>query len=82
MNVRIEAVVSTAGNPEEYVGRHIGMELLGRPLTKMVVTFEAEMSPAEIELLGRGPEQPFHDRMRNEHALTVHSVRITRNFQH
>lgn len=47
MRVRIEAVVSTAGNNEEYAGRHLGLKLLGRPLQRMVVTFEEEMSDHE-----------------------------------
>jgi hypothetical protein len=47
MRVRIEAVISTAGNNEEYVGRHLGLSLLGRPLQRMVVTFEEEMSDEE-----------------------------------
>lgn len=47
MRVRIEAVISTAGNNEEYVGKHIGLALLGRPLQRMVVTFEEEMSDEE-----------------------------------
>lgn len=47
MKVRIEAVISTAGNNEEYVGKHLGLELLGRPLTRMVVTFEEEFSEAD-----------------------------------
>lgn len=47
MKVRIESVISTAGNNEEYVGRHLGLALLGRPLQRMVVTFEEEMSDKE-----------------------------------
>ena len=47
MRVRIEAVISTAGNNEEYVGKHLGLALLGRPLQRMVVTFEEEMSDEE-----------------------------------
>ncbi len=47
MRVRIEAVVSTGGNNEEYVGKHLGLALLGRPLQRMVVTFEEEMSCEE-----------------------------------
>ena len=51
MKVRIEAVISTAGNDEAYVGHHLGLHLIGRPLKKMVVTFEDEMTVGEIEKL-------------------------------
>jgi hypothetical protein len=51
MRVRIEAVISTAGNNEEYTGKHLGLALIGRPLKKMVVTFEDEMNVGEIEKL-------------------------------
>lgn len=47
MKVRIEAVISTAGNDEAYVGHHLGLHLIGRPLTSMVVTFMEEMTPVE-----------------------------------
>lgn len=49
MRVRIEAVISTAGNNEEYVGNHLGLALLGRPLQRMVVTFEEELSRDEYK---------------------------------
>lgn len=51
MRVRIEAIISTAGNDEQYVGHHLGLHIIGRPLQKMVVTFEDEMNVGEIEKL-------------------------------
>ena len=49
MKVRIEAVISTAGNDEAYVGHHLGLATIGRPLKRMVVTFEEEISREELE---------------------------------
>lgn len=46
--VRIEAVISAAGNDEAYVGMHLGNFLLGRPLQRMVVTFEEELTEQEL----------------------------------
>ena len=87
MLVRIEVVISTAGNNEEYVGRLLGQELVGRPLTKMVVTFEEELSDDEftdLRNLGPGMEQErrIRGRLSRDNAVTVHSIRVTRNFQH
>lgn len=87
MLVRIEVVVSTAGNPEEYVGMKLGEVLVGRPLKQMVVTFQEDMTDEEFyRLRGLGPGQPeekmLRDRMAMTHAIKVHSIRITRNFQH
>lgn len=87
MLVRIEVVISTAGNNEEYVGRLIGQEMLGRPLTKMVVTFEEELTDDEftdLRGLGHGDEieKRLRERMFLHHAIKIHSIRITRNFQH
>lgn len=86
MLVRIEAVISTAGNNEEYIGRILGQEMLGRPLTKMVVTFEEEFTDAEFTDLRGGPapdtERRIRDRMASIHAIKIHSIRVTRNFQH
>lgn len=87
MLVRIEVVVSSAGNNEEYVGIHIGKELLGRPLTRMVVTFEEELTDDEFtELRGLSPGDEIETRLRQtlfkKYAVKIHSVRITRNFQH
>jgi len=36
MLVRIEVVISTAGNNEEYLGIHLGQELVGRPLASKI----------------------------------------------
>ena len=84
MRVRIEAVVSTAGNNEEYVGRHLGLELRGRPMQRMVVTFEEEMSYEEYMRLLR-LESSSHDICRElrfgSTCLPVYSFRV-KNIQH
>lgn len=87
MLYRIEAVISTASNNEEYVGKHLGLLLLGRPLTRMVVTFEEEMTETEVDLIRDEIERKEYAdalklTLRSDHAITVHSVRISRNFQH
>ena len=87
MLVRIEAVISTAGNNEEYLGIHLGQELVGRPLQRMVVTFEEDLTDSEFtELRGLGPgdaiEKRLRERLSIRHAIRVHSIHITRNFQH
>ena len=87
MKVRIEAVISTAGNNEEYVGKHLGLELLGRPLTRMVVTFEEEMTNNEFWRLRGLMEQDENEKICKQlrlglNALQIHSFSVTRNFQH
>ena len=66
MKVRIEAVISTAGNDEEYVGRHLGETLLKRPLKRMVIVFEEEVDSDELEHMM---------------TLSQISKRICKNFQ-
>lgn len=85
MKVRIEAVISTSGNNEEYVGRHLGLELLGRPLAKMVVIFEEEISEEEFLFLQKCED--FRGDMCKQlrlglNALHIYSFSVTRNFQH
>lgn len=46
--VRIEAVISAAGNDEAYVGMHLGNCLLERPLQRTVITFEEELTEQEL----------------------------------
>lgn len=87
MLVRIEAVISTAGNNEEYIGIHLGHELVGRPLKRMLVTFEEDLTDTEFTELrglshGDEIEKRLRDRLFLVHAIKVHSIRITRNFQH
>lgn len=87
MLVRIEVVMSTAGNNEEYLGIHLGQELLGRPLQRMVVTFEEDLTETEFtELRGLGfgdeIEKRVRERLAMRHAVKIHSIHITRNFQH
>ncbi len=79
MKVRIEAVISTAGNDEDYLGKQLGGALIGRPLTRMVVTFEEELSEAEIDALHRGNYHSLPADMYNNHSMTVHSLRIARH---
>lgn len=51
IKIRIEAVISTAGNNEAYTGYHLGHTIIGRPFTKMVVTFEEEVTIDELQKL-------------------------------
>ncbi len=84
---RIEAVISTAGNNEEYVGKKLGEAFLGRPLKRMVVTFEEDISYEEMTRMTVSlANKEFVDKLRavmgSEHAIVVHSIRMSRNFQH
>lgn len=86
MRVRIEAVISTAGNNEEYFGTVLGKGILGRPLKRMVVTFEEDVSDEEFtELQTLSPGSDFERRVISAmicvHAIVVHSLRVSRNFQ-
>lgn len=87
MLVRIEAVIATAGNNEEYLGLRLGHELVGRPLKRMLVTFEEDLTDAEFtELRGLSPgdelEKQVRDTLFLKDAIKIHSIRVTRNFQH
>jgi len=82
--VRIEAVIATAGNNEEYAGLHLGQELLGRPLKEMLVTFQAEVTDEEyVRLRAISPDQ--HDsvvrRMFVNQAIKITSFYVTRNIR-
>lgn len=84
---RFEAVVSTAGNNEEYVGQKLGEILLGRPMKRMVVTFEEDISHDEmthltVSLASKGFVEKLRSAMGSKHAIVVHSIRMSRNFQH
>ena len=89
MKVRIEAVISTAGNNEEYVGKHLGLELLGRPLTRMVVTFEEELEDEDLaainekiskhESLGENILESIIQKLKlGVTAIQIHDIRIRR----
>jgi len=76
--VRIEAVISTAGNNEFYLGQHLGNQVIERPLTRMVVTFETELTPQELELLQDSVDKQAKivKEFRNgSNAIQMHSFR-------
>lgn len=79
MKVRIEALISTAGNDEDYVGKHLGMALIGRPFKRMVVTFEDDLSDPEIDAIQHGSYQSLPADMHNNLSLTVHGIRVLRH---
>ena len=87
MLVRIDVVISTAGNDEDYLGMKLGAVMLQRPLKQMVVTFQEDLSDEEFVRLrdlqpGSADEKFLRDTMFIEHAIKVVSIRVTRNFQH
>jgi len=87
VKVHIKVVVSTAGNDEEYVGKHLGMKLLGRPLERMVVTFEEEMDEGDFFTLTEVVRNPSRreklcQSLCSIHAIKIHSVSVTRNVNH
>lgn len=78
MRVRIEVVIPTAGNDEEYVGKHLGLKLLGRPLNRMVVTFEEELTQEELESVCDRISQKAFRELRNDDAVMIYSVKAWR----
>ncbi len=84
MKVHIKAVISTAGNDEEYVGKHLGQLLLDRPLARTVVTFEEEVTEPEFDRLQLAAS---NTKIREQickqlfigQAIKVHSFSVTRN---
>lgn len=87
MKAHIKVVVSTSGNDEEYLGRHIGQLLLNRPLTKAVVTFEEEVTEAEFtQLRSMAADDVAHDAICRDlfinQAVKVVSFSVTRNILH
>lgn len=79
MRVRIEAIISTAGNDEAYVGHHLGLATIGRPLKKMVVAFEDEMTVGEIEklMLSEVHQQAIvREFQMGPNAIQLHSFRV------
>ena len=79
MKVRIEAVISTAGNDEAYVGHHLGETLLKRPFKKMVVVFEEEVDADELKHI-QNLEQISKRICKNfqlgPNAIQLHSFRV------
>lgn len=87
MLVRIEVVISTAGNDEDYLGMKLGAVMLQRPLKQMLVTFQEDLTEEEFVRLrdlqpGMDDEKLIRHEMFTQHAIKVHSIRVTRNFQH
>ena len=87
MKVHIKAVISTAGNDEEYVGKHLGDLLLGRPLKKQVVTFEEDVTEEECQKLIDIAARETHVNsicrlLFMNQAIKVHSFSVTRNINH
>lgn len=83
MKVLVRVVNSTKGNDHEFLGRHVGLALLGRELTREVVVFETEMTDLEFELLhDLQPGQMVHDQLCRQlaakHAMQVESINIIR----
>ena len=76
MRVRVEVVIPTAGNDEEYVGKHLGLKLLGRPLNRMVVTFEADVTQGELDSACDHLSEKTFRELRNDDAITIHAVRV------
>lgn len=84
MKVHIKVVVDTAGNDEEYVGKHFGKALLGRPLKRTVVTFEEHITDEEYQRIGHltAASDVVIDICRSlfiNQAIKVHSFSVTRN---
>ena len=77
MRVRIEAVISTAGNDEAYVGHHLGLATIGRPFRKMVVTFEEDVTHEELtafcEVDAKKLVQSF---VMGTNAIQLHSYKL------
>jgi hypothetical protein len=77
MRVRIEAVISTAGNNEEYVGKHLGLALIGRPLRKMVVTFEDDFTREELDRFCEvKPAELVKSFVIGPNAIQIHSYQL------
>jgi hypothetical protein len=77
MKVRIEAVISTAGNDEAYVGHHLGLATIGRPLKKMVVTFEEDISREELKsFLKVDADQLVKSFVMGANAIQLHSFSL------
>ena len=49
--VHIEVVVPTENSPENYLGKHLGLKLLSRPLTQQIVTFVETVTEDELQQL-------------------------------
>lgn len=79
MRVRIEAVISTAGNDECYLGQHLGMVTIGRPFKRMVVTFEEEVTEEELAALtdrAKNPAAIVQEFCGGPNAIQIQSFRM------
>lgn len=77
MRVRIEAIISTAGNDEQYVGHHLGLHIIGRPLKKMVVTFEDDLTREELDKFCEAkPAELVKSFVMGPNAIQIHSYRL------
>ena len=84
MKIRIEAVISTAGNDEAYVGHHLGLATIGRPFQRMVVTFEEEMNVGEIEkmMLSEVHQKAIvREFQMGTNAIQLHSFKVLGAFE-
>lgn len=82
MRVRIEAIISTAGNDEAYVGHHLGLATIGRPLKKMVVTFEDDLDNDELSNLiaiEQNQKEFCRSFVMGVNAIQIHSFQVIRN---
>lgn len=80
MRVRIEAVISTTGNQEAYLGYHLGHTTIGRPFKKMVVTFEDDVTEEELVQLRTCAEEQsriVQSFVMGPNAIQIHSFRFS-----
>lgn len=77
MKIRIEAIISTASNDEAYVGHHLGLATIGRPLKKMVVTFEEEVSHEELTAFCEvDAEKLVQSFVMGANSIQIHSYKL------
>jgi hypothetical protein len=80
MRVRIEATISTSGNQEAYLGYHLGHTIIGRPLRKMVVTFEDDVNEAELLRMRtcvKEQSRVIQSFVMGANAIQIHSFRYS-----
>lgn len=78
MKVRIEVVTSTDGNDAEYLGRHFGNAVIGKPLNRQVVTFEVDLTESELLRLKEASQREISNMLMNQHALKL----VSWSFRH
>jgi len=58
-------------------------EVPGRPFAKLVLTFEDEMTHEELRDLARTQRMSVVCKeIKKKHGIDIHSIRVSRNFQH